>query len=390
MKLLVISQNPNFIGGANRSLLEVTTGLVKQYGVECTFIVPKKGEFINKNRNGSFYIFKYYQCGLYRGLFIKTVLRYIRFIYMDLFNRISAKIASFLIKDKFDCIYINDTSNTFGYYLAKNMRLPYVWHFRNFNSNTVKYMFFEKSFRKHDNNRIIAISNSMKNHMVKNRGIDDEKITVVYNGLIPLENVDYVPYSSKIEKGIHILLCGTIFVSKRQDLAIKAVNLLKKQGIKNIYLHLVGPIGNCKYFKYLNKLVKEYNLENIVLFEGSINNMIDFRKNMAIELMCSKEEAFGRVTVEGMQQGLVLIGSNSGGTPEIISDEFNGLLFNQGDYVDLANKIFKVISNIKYSNLISKNAFIFSKNHFTSQHNIESIYTVLDDVVKKSMNGCKN
>ena len=44
-------------------------------------------------------------------------------------------------------------------------------------------------------------------------------------------------------------------------------------------------------------------------------------------LMCSKNEAMGRVTVEALFNGCPVIGYDGGGTPEIIKDGINGFLF---------------------------------------------------------------
>ena len=58
-----------------------------------------------------------------------------------------------------------------------------------------------------------------------------------------------------------------------------------------------------------------------------------------VALMCSRQEAFGRVTVEAMKMGRPVIGVNSGGTPELVRDGFNGFLYTPGDLKDLADKI---------------------------------------------------
>lgn len=63
------------------------------------------------------------------------------------------------------------------------------------------------------------------------------------------------------------------------------------------------------------------------------------RQNMDIELMCAERETFGWVTVEGMRSGLLVIGANTGATPEIITNMKTGLLYTHGDARDLADKI---------------------------------------------------
>lgn len=67
--------------------------------------------------------------------------------------------------------------------------------------------------------------------------------------------------------------------------------------------------------------------------------MPEIRKNVDIEIVSSKQEAFGKITVEAMMGQIPVIGSNSGGTKELIKHNQNGLLFESGNADDLAKKI---------------------------------------------------
>ena len=48
------------------------------------------------------------------------------------------------------------------------------------------------------------------------------------------------------------------------------------------------------------------------------------------------EETFGLVLAEAMHMGVAVIGSRAGGVPEIIDQEVTGLMFEPGNYNDLA------------------------------------------------------
>jgi glycosyltransferase involved in cell wall biosynthesis len=50
-------------------------------------------------------------------------------------------------------------------------------------------------------------------------------------------------------------------------------------------------------------------------------------------------EPFSRAVLEGLVSGLVVVATRSGGTPEIIVDGENGLLFTPNDPEELAKKI---------------------------------------------------
>jgi len=59
----------------------------------------------------------------------------------------------------------------------------------------------------------------------------------------------------------------------------------------------------------------------------------------------SRNEAFGLVNIESMALGVPVIGSNTGGTAEIIRDGEDGLLFPPGDHHSLASCMLKLIDN---------------------------------------------
>ena len=126
---------------------------------------------------------------------------------------------------------------------------------------------------------------------------------------------------------------------------------------------------------------KEEVIDNLV-FEGEVKDMSILRKTMHVELMCSIAEPFGRVTVEGMQAGLVMIGCDTGATPEIINNEENGLIYKQGNHISLANCIERVYRDPVLGNSLSRNAIEFTKANFTLEKNVKEINEVFLSTVK--------
>jgi glycosyltransferase involved in cell wall biosynthesis len=56
-------------------------------------------------------------------------------------------------------------------------------------------------------------------------------------------------------------------------------------------------------------------------------------------VMATKAETFGMVTIESLACGTPVLGSNAGGTPEILDNERGGVLFETQNAMDLALKI---------------------------------------------------
>ena len=60
------------------------------------------------------------------------------------------------------------------------------------------------------------------------------------------------------------------------------------------------------------KQIDELGLNNNINMLGQVRNLPEIRKNNDIELVCSKSEAFGRVTIEAMMSMMPVIGANTG------------------------------------------------------------------------------
>jgi glycosyltransferase involved in cell wall biosynthesis len=92
-------------------------------------------------------------------------------------------------------------------------------------------------------------------------------------------------------------------------------------------------------------------------------NDIDFLMARANAfLMCSRNEALGRVTIEAMLNFCLVFGYNDSGTSEIIEHEVTGFLYSEkSELVSLMNKSIKNISS--FNNIVHK-AYTFATSNF--------------------------
>ena len=64
--------------------------------------------------------------------------------------------------------------------------------------------------------------------------------------------------------------------------------------------------------------------------------------------MASKAETFGMVTIESMAAGTPVIGSNAGGTPELLDDGKRGILFETMNAESLSEAIKHFVDKYDY------------------------------------------
>ncbi len=388
MKILVVAHESNFTGGANRSLMMVIERLKKMYNVEVEVLLPnKEGEFNTKlDELGIkwYYFFPYF--GVISSIrndgkdFLRVLKVYVGYViehFLGIF------VAHKLKNEKYDLVYTNTRLPIVGAKIAKKLRIPHICHVREFGAEKPLWGFWRYKDMYKMSDKIICISNALSDKFKEY--VPEDKIVTIHNGIDSPLNLK-CDFEKKNKDTFDLILTGRIVPDKGQAEAIEAIRILKSKGYNNIILHIVGSSPQRMYIGWydeqIKKMVKQYKLEDNVVFHGEIHNMVKIRGKMNVELMCAIRETFGRVTVEGMRSGLLVIGSNTGGTLEIINDGVNGLLYEQGNYKDLATKIEKVYKDNNLYQKICKNGYNFSQNHFTPDENVKKIYAVMKEVCK--------
>ncbi|MEJ6582599.1 MAG: glycosyltransferase family 4 protein [Crocinitomicaceae bacterium] len=134
-------------------------------------------------------------------------------------------------------------------------------------------------------------------------------------------------------------LIGRFDIKKGQLLLL---NAMTKCSNNNFSVALLGePTKNegNTYFEEIQLFISEHKLEDRVSIHPFRENTTSFYNAIDWLVMATKAETFGMVTIESLACGTPVLGSNAGGTPEILNNEKGGLLFETQNSNDLAKKI---------------------------------------------------
>lgn len=173
------------------------------------------------------------------------------------------------------------------------------------------------------------------------------------------------------EKELIFGLIGRFDPQKGQMLLLEAMKLCSNQNFSLAFLGEPTKNEGDNFFNSLGQFIKENNLENRVFIKPFRKDITSFYKAIDWFVMASKAETFGMVTIEAMACGTPTLGSNAGGTPEILDFGNLGVLFETLNPTDLANKIDEIIENqhqIDYSKL-KESALQY--DHRTICHKVE-------------------
>jgi len=170
---------------------------------------------------------------------------------------------------------------------------------------------------------LVAVSKGVKNDLIENYGIKENKIKVIYN-LYDLEKIQKLA-GEKIENNFKelfnypvIVNIGRLTKQKGQWHLIRAFKKVKKE-ITNMKLII---LGTGELDDYLKKLVVELNLEKDVYFLGFQENPFKFISKSRIFVFPSLYEGFPNALAEAMACGIPVISSDcKSGPREILAPE---------------------------------------------------------------------
>ena len=163
--------------------------------------------------------------------------------------------------------------------------------------------------------------------------------TVIYNPLNTEQWIDSTPCQFTPNT---ILYVGTVVKTKGVGEVIEACRQLHDEGIP-VQLTIAGKMGS--YAKQLQCEVSERHLANWCHFTGNLprEQLIPLYRSSMVACFPSYWENLGLVCLEAMSMGNIVIGSNSGGMAEIISDREDGYLVTPKDVNDIKNTIAKAL-----------------------------------------------
>ncbi len=362
--------------GGPRSFLE-TIDILKQEGVECFVLMPGYGPLEDElSRRGVPVCVIPYKAwidnpNIGRRARLRKLLKNLA---------MTPRIAVKIMRWQCDIVYTNTISVGVGAFAAALLGRPHVWHIREFiyeDHGQVFDLGRELTLRLVDRLSQVCIVNSKAVAQKYQQFITPSKLQVVYQA------VNFAPNRLTVTQPapnhFRCVIVGAIAEGKRQEDAIRAIADLMQMGIK-AELYIVGN-GDLRYHQYLQTIVTQNNLEKYVTFIGYVENAFGYMQSADVVLVCSRCEAFGRVTIEGMRVGKPVVGAKSGGTQELIQDGFNGFLYPVGDHKELAQKIRYLYEHPAEAKQMGENGRQWAAKLFSQELYGKEIYMLLSSLV---------
>lgn len=240
-----------------------------------------------------------------------------------------------------------------------------------------------------DSDLIIPLSNQLKNTLIELFGIDNKKLVTIPNGVDtgffrPI-NPDMarsivrklVSRRCGVDIGNDLILLYLARVEPRKgtDVLVRAVSQLSK---RDWFLLMAGSIEQPEYVRYVSDLAKKLGVLGKICITGSLpRTMLPALYSASyVYILPSLFEGLPATILEAMSCKTPIIASKVGGVPEVVIDEYNGILFNPGSVEELSKAIEYVLESPKARETLATRAYLTSQL-YSWKYIAEKYYTML-------------
>lgn len=238
--------------------------------------------------------------------------------------------------------------------------------------------------------RIIAVSPATRDNLTDG-GISPKKITVVMNGVAPVERTspqDRAALRESLgipEDTVVFGILARIEDYKGHLYLVEEARVLKDRGITGFRVLIAGT-GS--FEREVARAVKEMGVEDVVEMLGFRSDVARLLSALDVQLNASYgTEATSLALLEGMSLGLPTVASDYGGNPWVIENGKEGFLFPSQNADALADAMERLILDPELRQAMGRRALERYQREFTGEvfaRNTEKIYL---DILKGANHG---
>ena len=324
MKLLFVAHE-NALVGAGRSLLTLLAEIAKTKEHVLMVILPAKGpmdaelEKLHIKYTVIPYWYSIHSIENYSN-FKETVKEVLNYIALARMKKIVKSYSP-------DYVISNSLAEDVGARAAQMLNIRHIYYIREFLEEDFQICFRKPKRAKtliENADKVIFISKAISQKYLEKYRI--KRYRVIYDG-IDSEEYLFPGHTILENETIQAVQIGRLCDGKGTFDTIKVFGKLKS---KRYVLDLYG-YGEPAYVARLEKYIEENNLGSRIRLHGFDDTVSEKIKNKDILIMNSKSEGLGRVTLEGMLAGCLVIGRAAGATVELIQNGVNGLTYKNSE-----------------------------------------------------------
>jgi len=373
------------VGGSYHSAALLAGALEQRAGIRCAVLLPREGpnsavfqangltpeyyglseKHVILMRHTESILAKLRALGAYRATYL-AALRWLRS------NRPSI-------------VHINDDRTMLDWGMAaKRLGIPVVWHVR---QRTGSRLLDRVRLQLAD--YLIFLAEDARRHRFRERQLQSKPHCVIYNAVDT--SVFYPPpdrSSAKAALGVSpksIVLCylGNLTPRKRPEWVVEAGISLLQEGLDVEVLVVGHDRSGGQLENALKERVERAGCADSFHFLGYRSDVAEILRAVDILGMPSIAEPFGRVVIEAMASGVVVVATNAGGVPEIIQDGVNGMLVPSHDFTAFVSAIRKLCLDPALRDALSMEGIRTVQKRFSVDTMVEQVLEVYRELLQR-------
>lgn len=228
-----------------------------------------------------------------------------------------------------------------AYFANRRLKLPTVTSVHGFNSVS-RYSRIMTSGQ-----RVICVSNPVKDYIQAHYQTPEERIRVIHCGLdtyrfdpqaVNEQDIEMLRKRLDLRHAFVATAIGRITELKDYETFIRAIAAAHavRPDLRGL---IVGHVRKDKqdYFDRLQDLITELNLKDVVHLVTDLNDMLPVYALSDVVVSCSKKpESFGLTLIEALAMNTPVVASRHGGPLDIIREGENGAFFTPQNAQELA------------------------------------------------------
>jgi glycosyltransferase involved in cell wall biosynthesis len=221
----------------------------------------------------------------------------------------------------------------------------------------------------------ICVSGYVRQRLVTGGFIPGSSV-VIYNG-VDLSQFNFggiLPDSPPADK-LRFIVAGRIIPNKGIHTIVEAFALLTGQPeLEKLSLMILGE-GEEDYIGRLKRTVSEFGLEAVIQFQAAVPRSdmpLTLSRYDGLILASEYDEPLARSIQEAMAMQLLVVGTVTGGSGELLVNERTGLVFEAGNPRSLASQLAKAVQEPDLVNQLRK----------AGRKEVEENFTILNTVIR--------
>jgi glycosyltransferase involved in cell wall biosynthesis len=268
--------------------------------------------------------------------------------------RILLDLLSLVKKQDFQILHLHGyASCTFGRVLARLAGLPAVVHEHMYDANIPSYQRWADRVLSGSTAWSIAVSHSVKDFLVRDRSVPNQKVEIIYNGA-PLSFFRGSPTPLSLEASLTIgwkeklgipaedrvvAIVGRLHPVKGHTYFLQAAQRVLKDYPRVTFV----VVGDGELMEPLIQESQQLAIAHKVIFMGYCQDVPGLLREVDIKVIASLSEGIPLTLFEAMAAACPVVSTQVGGIGEILQDGYTGYLVPPRDPAALAGPIIRLL-----------------------------------------------